>query len=397
MAKVTKKKPVFTEGLLTTGPASYAGSEASSFGDENGYASVDDADSAQGWDDTLMLPPTVSTYSHRHQYLPPPPDSEMLRNDLKKALRDAEKALHEVQDYNATLNIRRKDIEVDSVFDDSDQAPSCSLAVFSGWHEIQGLHILDVVTLAIRAAKIFYTTHENPQRLYSIKSERQLREELLNVLDVLKRMAGRNFAGGMKEDELNAVQGWVKDIDNVVAEEQAGEIQESRDREHLKWLEGLWTGREREREWLFLCSFLSEGNLPEWKSLDEAHQAPSPFLQVLQSGLVLVKLQNAILKKSKRQFGEIKFFHTDTGKPYRCAENLRYWIKSVEIRWETKLKVDVTGVVHGKDDAWHDFDAAIFQWSRAAREELTKEWKEGSIRITAPVPDSIEGEPSTAL
>lgn len=394
MAKETKKKSVFSDGLLTTAPTSYASSEVSSIGDETGFAPVDDADSSQCWDDTLMLPPTVSTYSHRNQFLPPPPDSEMVRTDLKRALLDAEKALHEVQDYNAKINTCRKDSEVDQVLDDSAQTSSPPLASFSGWHEIQGLHILDVVTLAIRAAKIFYTTHENPQRLYSIKSERRLRDELFNVLDILKRMAGRNFAGGMKEEELSAIQGWVRDIDNLIAAEQAVEIQESRERERLKWLEGAWSGREREREWLFLCSFLPEGNLPEWKILDEVHPESSPFLQSLQSGLALVQLQNAILKKSKRQFGDIKSFHTDTGKPYRCAENLRYWIKSVEIRWEIKLKVDVTGVVHSRDDAWHDFDAAIFQWSRTAREELTKEWKEGSIRIAVPAPSSIYDEPA---
>lgn len=386
MAKDSKTKPMFTDSMLTVVPASYASSEVSSgsIGDEFGYTPVDDVDPNQDWDDMSMLPPTVSTYSHRNQFLPPPPDSEMLRTDLKKALLDAAKALREVQDYNATFNMRRKDSDVDQNSDES--AP----ASFSGWHEIQGLHILDVVTLAIRAAKIFYTTHENPQRLYSIRSERQLREDLLNVLDTLKRMAGRNFGGGVKEEELTAIQAWVGDINGLIAAEQAVEVQESQERERLRWLEGDWTDREWEREWLFLCSFVAEGNLPEWKPLDAGHSGASPFLQTLQNGLLLVQLQNAILKKSKRQFGEIKSFHTDTGKPYRCAENLRYWIKSVEIRWEIKLKVDVTGVVHCRDDAWLDFDAAIFHWSRTAREELTKEWKEGSARIEVPHPSIYE-------
>lgn len=394
MAREAKKTPGFSDGLLTTAPTSYAGSEVGSLGDETGFSAADDTDSNHFWDDALMLPPTVSTYSHRDQFLPPPPDSEMLRTDLKRALLDAGRALHEVQDHNAKISACRKDSEPDQGSDDSAQTASPPLASFSGWHEIQGLHILDVVTLAIRAAKIFYTTHENPQRLYSIRSERKLRDDLFSVLDILKRMGGRNFAGGMKEDEVKAIQGWVQDIDKLIAEEQAVEIQESRERERLKWLEGAWTGREREREWLFLCSFLPERNLPEWTPLDELHSAASPFLQSLQNGLILVQLQNAILKKSKRQFGDIKIFHTDTGKPYRCAENLRYWIKSVEIRWEIKLKVDVTGVVHSRPDAWHDFDAAIFQWSRTAREELTKEWKEGSVRISIPVPSSPNNEPA---
>ena len=265
----------------------------------------------------------------------------------------------------------------------------------SGWHEIQGLNILDVVTLAIRAAKIYYTAHEHPQRLYSIKSERQIREELLGVLDVLKRMAGRNFVGGIKQEELRVMQNWVKDIESFVAEEQVMERQEAKDRESWKWLEGSWTGREREREWLFICSFLPEGTLPEWTISGQTDQHAAPFLESLRSGLTLVTLSNTILKRSKRQFGEIKAFHTDTAKPYRCAENLRYWIKAAEIRWETRLKVDVPGVVHRKEGAWADFDAAILQWSKAVREELTREWKECSVHVAeaeqSPNLQAVEG------
>jgi hypothetical protein len=35
----------------------------------------------------------------------------------------------------------------------------------------------------------YYTTHENPERLSSIKSEREIRKELFDVLEVLKRWA----------------------------------------------------------------------------------------------------------------------------------------------------------------------------------------------------------------
>lgn len=393
LAKELKpKKPVFSENSFTSVPQSYDVSDIGSNCDE-GDSPVEDEQANQDWEDNMMLPPTVSTYSHRVQYLPPPPDSEELRNDLKKTLQDADKVLKQVSDSTRALD-RRKDSDGNQTHDNAknhnaENVPISALETMSGWYEIQGLNVLDVVTLAIRAAKIYYTSHEHPRRLYTIKSERQIREELLGVLDVLKRMASRNFAGGVKHEELKVMRDWIQGIEFFIAEEISMEQQEARDRQNWKWLEGSWSGREREREWLFMSAFLPEGSLPDWKIPDAADQHPTPFLESLRDGLILAKLQNAILKRSKRQFGDIKNFHTDTAKPYRCAENLRYWIKSAEIRWETKLKFDVTGVVHRKADAWGLFDAAILQWCIAAREELTKEWREGSVQMCAADPYPI--------
>ncbi|MCJ1463798.1 hypothetical protein MMC07_002407 [Pseudocyphellaria aurata] len=394
LAKELKKKPTLTDSLFNSASQTHACSDIGSPAEETVDSPVEEEETHQNWDESMMLPPTVSTYSHRVHYLPPPPDSETLRNDLINALREAEKVLDQVEGSVSVLD-RQKDSGDVVNEKDFEQGDSPVLETPSSWHEIQGLNILDVVTLAIRAAKIYYTAHEHPQRLCSIKSERQIREELLSVLDVLKRMAGRNFAGGIKQEELGIVQSWVKDIENFIAEEQVIEKQEAQDRENWKWLDGSWTGREREREWLFMCSFLPEGTLPEWTISGPNGQRPTPFLQSLRSGLTLVMLSNTILKRSKRQFGEIKAFHTDTAKPYRCAENLRYWIKAAELRWETRLKVDVTGVVHSKTAAWTDFDAAILQWSQVVREELTKEWRECSVPLAgsklSPNLQAVEG------
>lgn len=334
-------------------------------------------------DEPLMLPPTVSTYSHRVQHIPPPPDSETLRQDLKATLNTAKKALHDVQEQERVALDGRKEeqnTELSCVLNNSDASSAFSQS--SGWYQIQGMHILDVVTLAIRAAKLYYTSHEEPQKLYSIKSERQIRQELYTALDVLKRMASRNFAGGMKGEELDVIRQWLDGIEAFLAEEEAVGEQEKKTRDSWEWLEGLWDGRERIRERLFFCSFLPEGNLPEWEPCNASDQQPTPFLEALRTGLTLIHLHNTLLKKSKRQFGDIKVFHTDTAKPYRCAENLRYWIKAAEIRWETKLKVNVPGVVNGKNGAWPDFDAAIVQWSQAVRAELTKEWKQATARTS---------------
>ncbi|KAI4279727.1 MAG: hypothetical protein LQ337_000007 [Flavoplaca oasis] len=382
LAKDDKSKRATSASHVDAMPKIRSSSGTVNFEEDDTNSLPGDDDPEQQWATNQTLPPpTVSTYRHKVEYLPPPPDLSKLRRDLRKALRDAEKALSGVEPQMSEGPDRRvrKDGIVDTggAIGEKDPLP-LRRSQTAGWYEIQGMNILDVVTLAIRAAKLYYTAHEHPQRLYSIKSERHIREELLGVLDVLKRMASRNFAGGPKHDELTTIQGWLKNVDKLINDEQAMEKQEFQEQEKWQWLDDTWEGRGREREWSFLNSFLGEGQLPEWIPLEPGSSPPTPFLKAVQNGLSLIHLHNAMLKKSKRQFGEIKTFHTDTAKPYRCAENLRFWVKAVEIRWEVKLKIDVTGVVHGKEAAWPDFDDAIMQWCRTAREGLTKEWKEST-------------------
>ncbi|MCJ1413726.1 hypothetical protein MMC32_000050 [Xylographa parallela] len=348
----------------------------------------EDDDTFEDWDSSLMLPPTVSTYSHRTHYIAPPPDAATLRKELEDELARVTHAVVEVRARKDRDPLRREEYppQEQGLVEDR-KGDEQDLDSSQGWHQLEGMNMLDVVTLAIRAAKIFYTMHEQPQRLTIIKSERQVREELLNVLDVLKRMAIRNFAGGIKEEELQIISGWVQGVVEFLAKEQAIAERETRDREKWQWLEGTWEAGNRRREWLFMSTFAEKDDLPEWTAPSETETHPTPFLEALRNGLTLVNLHNRILKKSKRQFGEIKTFHTDTAKPYRIADNLRYWIKAAEIRWETKLQIDVMGVVYGKGDkVWEDFDAAILAWCRAVREGITKEWKQGSVQVVPLVP-----------
>ena len=388
LAKDNRGKPGYKlDG--ETQPRIYVPSDLNS---DHGIDNLSEAgQSEQDTEEPLMLPPTVSTYSHRQQYVEPPPDPEKLRNDLVRAIDDAKKALQQVSDEKKESQAHQAPGGDDSLITSINEntAPT-SFSQSSGWYEIQGMHILDVVTLAIRAAKFYYTSHEDPQRLYSIKSERHIREELLGIMDVLKRMAARNFAGGMRSDELNVIRDWVDGIVVFIASEKELEQQASREREGWHWLEGSWGRREREREQMFLSSFNPVDPLPEWTAVDPVEPKATPFLAALRTGLTLVHLHNALLKKSKRTFGEIKTFHTDTAKPYRCAENLRYWIKSAELRWEVKLKVNVSAVVNCRAEAWLDFDAAILQWSKTIREELTREWKEATSIPRAPASSAQE-------
>jgi hypothetical protein len=319
------------------------------------------------WDDNepMMLPPTVSTYKNNPVYLPPPPDMAVLRRELRESLAEAMKHLRELEKgFGSDQKV------------DADQTE---------WFQIQGLNLLDVTTLAIRAARNYYTAHEEPQRLYALKSERQIRKELYECLEVLKRLAIRNFANGVQPYETIQLKQWCVDIGKLLDTEEEKEKLEQEEREHWSWREGDWAGRERERELLFLRSFDSEPDvLPEWTDPKDT-ELPTPFLSALQTGLRLVHLHNTLVRKSRRQFEEIKSYHTDTAKPYRCADNLRYWVKAAELRWDIKLDVDVMGIVHGDDVlAWQKLDAALLKWCQGVREEITSEWQKQKNQARTP-------------
>ncbi|KAI1828574.1 hypothetical protein F4861DRAFT_488382 [Xylaria intraflava] len=298
--------------------------------------------------DPNVLPPTTSTYNHRQKPIPKPPTIEELKSNLTQALDAATKVLTEV--ISSPIPIPPQP---------------------------QGMQVLDVMTLAIQAAKVYYTTHEYPDRLDAIKSEKEIRTELLSVMEVLKHAATRNFVGGYLEDELQVMTGWVDSIRMMLQKEEEVEAAEKAERASWIWLKGDWTGREIERELAFLSSMDSEADpLPPWTPIESATELPTPFLQNLQNGLRLVKLHNASVKKSRRRFGAIGSFHVDTQKPYRCIHNLRYWVKAAELRWEVMLKVDAKGVVYNEAEAWKDFETAIWQWCRKVREEITAEWEQ---------------------
>ncbi|KAF2863043.1 hypothetical protein K470DRAFT_280610 [Piedraia hortae CBS 480.64] len=299
-----------------------------------------------------MLPPTVSTYKMKPSYTEPLPDLPVLRRALKEALQDACKVVEESEH----------------------QLESAETQLNDASHEVRGLHVLDIITLAIRAAKNYYTAHTRPEKLYAIKPERDIRHELYQVLDVLKRMASRNFKGGMNVSELNGIISWVDSIDKLLKAEEKQEQDEAAERETLVWRNGDWTGKEKERERLFLVSFdRSESPLPPWP--EASGDVPSDFLVALQDGQRLIKLHNAIVSNSRQPIGFIKSWHTDVAKPYRKAENLRYWIKAAELRWELHLQVPVSDLVNDKNEAaWQAFEEAVFKWCRGVRKELVEDW-----------------------
>ncbi|TDZ26692.1 hypothetical protein Cob_v000958 [Colletotrichum orbiculare MAFF 240422] len=314
--------------------------------------------------DPDVLPPTTSTYIHRDKPVPKPPTIEELKADLTESLQKAATALKDAKN-----NKKNAQAEAEAAASQNTSKKP------TGWFEVQGMHILDVMTLAIRAAKNYYTAHEVPERLDAIKSEKEIRTELFNVLETLKQMATRKWAGGMKEEEYSTLNSWIQGLFSMLKTEAEMIEAEEAERRSWTWLKGDWTGKEVERELAFLASLAPRSDpLTGYSPASGAADGQTPFLQSLQNGILLVELHNAAVKRSKRRFGLITTFHNDTEKPYRAADNLRFWAKAAELRWEVLLKVDALGIVYNSSpEVWVNFEQAIFAWSRKVREEITSE------------------------
>lgn len=187
----------------------------------------------------IMLPPTVSTYRSGTQYVPPPPSQQALKRELVDSL---ENALHALEATESTGK--------------SEETPT------QGFYELEGLQILDTTTLAIRAARQYYTHHPNPQRLASIKSDPEIRKQLYEVLEVLKKMASRNFAGGLREEERLTILVWVSDIGMMIDREAKLDEDERRKRRQWQWIDDSnWIDDQEGRTLDFLSFLLQEAEV----------------------------------------------------------------------------------------------------------------------------------------
>lgn len=330
------------------------------------------------FDESIMLPPTTSTYNPQTVNLPPAPTADMLRSRLRNSLGIVRKTWEEGHDETLAAG--------------DDETPE-------GYRELQGTELIELATSAIRVAKTYY--YSTDITLLSSKDDRTIREEFLAILDVLKRMAQRKFAGGVRTEERDALIRWVDSVERALAEEEKA-IADIRSRGR-DWLEGDWGGREYgrgpctptnttqheapvltalvipDRYHRFLTYFDSSSDpLPAHTPAADSTELPTPFLAALQTGLRLILIHNAVVRRSKRPFGQIPSYHTEFSKPYRMTENLRYWKKAAEIRWEIRLTFDVAGVVNGTDpEAWKGFEADIGRWCDKVLREVRADWKLG--------------------
>ena len=122
---------------------------------------------------------------------------------------------------------------------------------------------------------------------------------------------------------------------------------------------------DSERYHLFLSQFdPSEPKLPPVSSRE--------FLDTLRTGTKLCLIHNALTHFSLRCFGLITRFHTDTTVQYRVTDNLRYFAKAAEIRWEITLDWDVEEIYRITPKGDEMLKSQLGRWCQHVINEMCK-------------------------
>ena len=234
------------------------------------------------------------------------------------------------------------------------------------------------------------------------------------MLDVLKRMAARNFAGGLRQQEKVGILTWIVGISELIQAEIDGEARprSASGGRGAARMAGLGATRASAsarfpqvlRPTTPRSSRRGRHRRRATRSCQRRSCASSPTGQASLS-------YTTRSWRSRTTFEAIAVWHTDVAKPYRRADNLRFWTMAARRRWDVDLAAgeqqggfDVNELVLNETPAaWRRFDAALLRWCRAVREELQAELeepREGEVpvgrRAPAPAPPRLLVEPGPA-
>jgi hypothetical protein len=117
------------------------------------------------------------------------------------------------------------------------------------------------------------------------------------------------------------------------------------------------------------------------KQFDETEpQLPSPstseFFDIIRTGTRLCLIHNICTHFSRRPFGLITRFHTDTTVQYRVTDNLRYFAKAAEIRWELGIEWDVEEIWRATPKGDAMLKSELAKWCETVIQELIKTYEE---------------------
>ncbi|OLL22608.1 hypothetical protein NEOLI_000234 [Neolecta irregularis DAH-3] len=191
--------------------------------------------------------------------------------------------------------------------------------------EEKAIDLVTFATFAIRSARA-YSTQSIPNIMPD--EEKAMRTKTVDCLGVLRRIAERDGKGGVTADECNLLLAWVHQLQVYLRK--TDEETEERLQTSLTWIQGDWTDRELDRYHLFLLYFD-----PSPTPIPSPSDIPA-FLDALRPGLRLCLIHNACTRRSRRPFGYISRHHLDTKIRYRATENLSYWRKAIEERWDVE-------------------------------------------------------------
>jgi hypothetical protein len=250
-----------------------------------------------------------------------------------------------------------------------------------------GIDVVDNATATIRLAQRYRTQirHEDWD------DEKRLRRDAVDVLVVLRRIAEQQTTD-ITAEEKEIVGTWCKGV--RIRVEQDDEARRGIWEQASSWMDGTWDHKwgksaskllTAERYHLFLTQFdRSEPQLPSSSSWDK-------FLAVLRTGTKLCIIHNALAHFSLRPFGLITRFHTDTSVRYRVTDNLRYFAKAAEIRWEVNIEWDVEEIWRATPEGVDMLKRELGKWCESVINEMTKLYHE-EISEGAETLDELMGE-----
>lgn len=124
-----------------------------------------------------------------------------------------------------------------------------------------------------------------------------------------------------------------------------------------------------ERYHLFLVQFdPSEPILPP--------PSTKEFLEAIRTGTKLCLIHNTLTHFSLRPFGLITRFHTNTSVRYRVTDNLRYFAKAAQIRWEIQLDWDVEEIWRATPKGDEMLRGQLAKWCDALINEMIKIYRD---------------------
>ena len=251
-----------------------------------------------------------------------------------------------------------------------------------------GMDIVERATATIRLAQRYRTQvrHEDWD------DEKRLRRDAVDVLVILRNIAERDGID-VTAEEKGVVRTWCKAVRTRV--ERDDEVRRGVWEKAASWMEGNWQGKEwgmisymiltnPDRYHLFLSQFdPSQPKLPPPTS--------TRFLDILRTGTKLCLIHNASTHFSLRPFGLITRFHTDTTVQYRVTDNLRYFAKAAEIRWEIILDWDVEEIYRESPRGDEMLRSQLGKWCQHVIDEMVKIYQEETTEGAA-VLDELMGE-----
>ena len=237
------------------------------------------------------------------------------------------------------------------------------------------MEVVESATLTIRLAQRYRAQirHEDWE------DEKKLRRDAFEVLSILRGIAER--AGrDVGEEEKLVVRKWCKDVRARI--ERDDEVRRQMWERAVSWMDGEWEGKEwgNPRPTLTIILTLERYHLllSQFDTSEPPLPAPTTdsFLHTLRTGTKLCIIHNAITHFSLRPFGLITRFHTDTSVRYRVTDNLRYFAKAAQIRWDIQLDWDVEEIWHATPLGDEMLQRELGKWCEFIINEMTKLYRE---------------------